>query len=149
MTGARRGTNVSPPLETGGRTAPAAGRLYAGYLVAQAIAGVALWIAFAESPTIRSWFELMPEKHAVMDAFVFADLFLIVAGSGLGAWAIERGSRFAAPVIAFTAGGIVYPTLYLLGWVSFTGTGVACLGIMVPSATFTCWVAYQVSKLRR
>jgi hypothetical protein len=128
---------------------PAADRLYAGYLLAQAIAGTALWIAFAASPTMRSWFELMPEKHAVMDAFVFADLFLVVAGSALGAWALNNGSPVAVAAVAFTAGGIVYPTLYLLGWVSFTGSGVACLGIMVPSAIFTCWVAYQTAKRPR
>jgi hypothetical protein len=119
-------------------------RIYAGYLAVQAVAGVALWVAFALSATVRSWFELMAERHAVMDAFVFADLFLVVAGSALGAWAVAGAKRWAVPVVAFTAGGIVYPTLYLVGWVSFTESGVACLAIMVPAAILTCWVAYQV-----
>lgn len=119
-------------------------RLYAGYLYVQALMGVLLWIGFAASATMRSWFELMPEHHAVMDAFVFADLFVVVVGSVVSGWAIDREKSGAVPAVAFTAGAIVYPTLYLLGWVSFAGTGAACLGIMVPAAIFTCWVAYQV-----
>ena len=46
--------------------------------------------------------------------------------------------------MAFTAGAIVYPTLYLVGWVSFTESGSLCLAIMVPASIFTGWVSYQV-----
>jgi len=149
MAGRDGGFQLEMPKPATTRVSAEAGRLYAGYLAAQAVAGAALWVAFAFSPTVRSWFELMPEKHAVMDAFVFADLFLSVTGSAFGAWALARGSRAAVPVIAFTAGGIVYPTLYLLGWVSFAGTGVACLGIMVPPAILTCWITYRVVRIDR
>ncbi len=124
-------------------------RLYAGFLVAQAACGVALWILFATSTTVRSWFELMPQYHRVMDAFVFADILVVVVGSLASAYAIDRRATWAVPVVAFTAGGVVYPTLYLLGWVSFAGTGAACLGIMVPTAVLTCWVTYQTWKLSR
>jgi len=124
-------------------------RLYAGYLIVQAVCGVVLWTAFAGAPTVRGWFELAADRHAVMDAFVFADLIVVVLGSGLSAWAIRTRASWAVPMVAFTAGAILYPTLYLIGWVSFKGTGALCLAIMVPSTTFTCWVAYQVWKTAR
>jgi hypothetical protein len=119
-------------------------RVYAGYLALQAVLGVVWWITLAASGTVRSSFELMPEKHAVMDAFVFADIAVVVVGSAVGAWAIEREAPWAVPVVWFTAGGIVYPTLYLLGWVSFTGVGSPLLAAMVAVSTLTCWVAWQV-----
>lgn len=121
-------------------------RLYAGYLIAQAICGVVLWVVFAGVPTVRGWFELAADRHAVMDAFVFADLVVVVLGSALSAWGIAGRRSWAVPMVAFTAGAILYPTLYLIGWVSFKGTGALCLAIMVPSTTLTCWVAYQVWK---
>lgn len=123
--------------------------LSAGYLAAQAVLGCVLWAAWAGSPTVRSWFELAAERHAVMDAFVFADLAIGVGGSALGAWGIARRATWVVPVVAFTAGGMVYPTLYLVGWVSFRGTGAATLAIMVPVSTFTTWIAYQAWRLDR
>lgn len=123
---------------------PVPRRLYAGYLAVQAVAGVLLWLVFALSGTVRGWFELMAERHTVMDAFVFADLALVVVGSALSAWAVATDRQWSVPAVAFTAGAIVYPTLYLVGWVSFTEAGALCLAIMVPAAILTCWVAYQV-----
>ena len=121
-------------------------RLYAGYLVVQAACGIVLWILWAGVPTVRSWFELAADRHAVMDAFVFADLIVAVLGSVLSAWSIHGRKSWAVPMVAFTAGAMLYPTLYLVGWVSFKGTGALCLAIMVPSTTLTCWVAYQTWK---
>jgi hypothetical protein len=91
----------------------------------------------------------MPERHAVMDAFVFADFAVVVAGSVAGAWGLARRRRWAVPVVAFTAGGILYPTLYLVGWVSFTGVGGACLALMVPPTIVTGWIAYQTWRMSR
>lgn len=118
--------------------------LYAAYLAAQALAGVVLWIAWGTSTTVRSWFELLPEEHAVMDAFVFADLGVAVVGSAASAWALRTRAPWALPVVAFTAGAMVYPTLYLVGWVSYVGTGALCLAIMVPPSIATAWITYRV-----
>jgi len=122
--------------------------VFAGYLAAQAVLGVAWWITLASSGTVRGWFELMPDHHAVMDAFVFADVAVVVVGSAVSAVAVERGSSLAVPAVFFTAGGIVYPTLYLLGWVSFTGVGSPLLAAMVAVSTLTLWVALQVWRGR-
>jgi hypothetical protein len=122
--------------------------VYAGYLAAQAVLGVVWWITLASSTTVRSSFELMADHHAVMDAFVFADVAVVVVGSAVSAWAIERGRPGAVPAVFFTAGGIVYPTLYLLGWVSFTGVGAPLLAAMVAVSTLTVWVAWQVWRAR-
>ncbi len=123
--------------------------VYVWYFVAQAAVGVALWVALAVSPTVRSWFELRPDTHAVMDAFVFADVLVVVVGSLLSAWALRTRAPWTVPMVAFTAGGVVYPTLYLVGWVSFTGSGALCLAIMVPPATLTTWIAYQTYRTTR
>jgi hypothetical protein len=123
-------------------------RVFAGYLMAQAALGVVLWVTLAASPTVRSWFELMPTRHEVMDAFAAADVAVVVVGSAAGARALWTGRPWGAPVVAFTAGGVVYPTIYLLSWVSFAGSGALCLAVMVPVSTVTCWIAYQVGRHR-
>lgn len=123
-------------------------RVYVGYLATQTVLGIGWWIALATSPSVRSWFELMAEHHAVMDAFVFADVAVVVVGSALSAWAIEREVAWAVPMVAFTAGGIVYPTLYLFGWVSFTTVGSPLLAAMIAVSTLTCWVAFQLWRNR-
>ena|GEM_PF-2645159 len=128
------------------RAAERAEPIYVWYFVVQAVVGVGLWVALAGSDTIRSWFELRPGTPAVMDAFVFADVIIVVVGSLLSAWALHTGASWAVPVVAFTAGGVVYPTLYLAGWVSFTGTGALCLAVMLPPSTLTCWIAYQTYR---
>lgn len=136
-------------MTAAGSTGAKPERLYATYLIAQAVAGVLLWLAFAALPTVRSSFELMPARHEVMDAFVFADFVVAIVGSSLSAWAIGAQKSWAVPMVAFTAGAMVYPTLYLIGWVSFAGTGSLCLAIMVPPATLTSWIAYQTWKASR
>lgn len=141
MTGPRRGDDLAAQPE----------RVYAWYLGAQAVVGVLLWVALGASSTVRGWFDLLPGQHAVMDAFVFGDLAVIVVGSSLGAWAVAAGKSWAVPVTAFTAGAVVYPTLYLLGWVSFTNgsTGTIALLVMVGVSTLTCFIAYKVWRLAR
>lgn len=131
------------------RAAKGTGQVYAWYLIVQAVLGIVFWIVLTSSGTVRSWLELMPARHEVMDAFVFADVSVVVIGSALSAWALRAQKSWAVPVVAFTAGGIVYPTLYLLGWVSFTGVGAPLLAGMVFVSTVTCWIAYQVWKLQR
>lgn len=119
--------------------------LYAGYFVLQALVGIALWVAYAASPTVRTWFGLVPAHAAVSGAFVLPDLALIVVGSLLGARAVATGTRSAVPITAFTAGAVLYPTLYLLAWVSTTsGTGTATLALMIPPALLTSWISYRV-----
>ncbi|MBI2705580.1 MAG: hypothetical protein HYX32_09870 [Actinobacteria bacterium] len=119
-------------------------RICAGYLFAQAICGIALWVGLAVSPTVSSWLALTPERRELMDVFVLADLGVIVIASALGAWAIAARRTWAVPMTAFTAGAVVYPTLYLIGWVPASkGSGGAALALMVATSTFSCWVAYQ------
>jgi hypothetical protein len=124
-------------------------RVYVGYLAAQAVLGLLWWLALTMSPTVRRWFELFPGENEVMDAFVFADVLVVVVGSGFGAWGLAAGKRWTTAVLWFTAGGIVYPTLYLFGWLAFTSEGGLLLGAMVVVSTFTCWIAYHVWRARQ
>jgi hypothetical protein len=120
----------------------------AGYLAAQAVVGVVFWVTLESLPAVREWLELMPSKHEVTDAFVLADAIVIV-GSAVSAWAVARGKRWSLPVVAFTAGGVVYPTLFLVCWVALTGVGAATLAVMVAPSSLTCWVTYQVWRADR
>ncbi len=126
-------------------------RLYAWYFLAQAAVGMGLWVAFAGSSTARGWFDLVPSHRAVTQAFFLADLLVGVLGSILSAWALETRASWTLPIVAFTAGGMVYPTLYLVAWVALTGTaaGRTCLTIMIPPSTITCWITYQTFRTRR
>jgi hypothetical protein len=145
VTGTRQGRRGDPA--TGSGPAPA-GKIAAGYLAAQAVLGILWWVALTTSTTVRGWFELMPGEAQVMDAFAFADV-IVVVGSALGAWGIVADKRWTSAVLWFTAGAIVYPTVYLFGWLSFTSEGGLLLGHMLIVATFTCWIAYHVGRERR
>jgi hypothetical protein len=134
-------------VRAGGGLAARPELVYAGYLALQAVLGCVQWSLFALSPTVRGWFELLPAEHAVVDAFVVADLGVVVLGSALSSWGIVAGKGWTVAVLMFTTGGIVYATLYLVGWVAFTGTGSVLLWMMLVVSTLTCWCAYQVWRL--
>jgi len=120
----------------------------AWYLVAQAAVGLALWAAAAASDTVHGWFALVEDRPEVTAAFFFADL-VIVAGSLAGAYALRADREWALPVVAFTAGAVVYPTTYLLGWSVLTdGGGSAALAVMLAPATLSCWVTWLVWRAR-
>jgi hypothetical protein len=121
-------------------------RLFAGYLVVQALAGVVWWSALALSPTLRSWFELSPGRPEAVDAFLVADVLVVVLGSLVAARGVAGGARWAGAAVAFTTGGLAYATLYLVGWVALTGTGAALLALMVPPTVFTAWVGVHAGK---
>lgn len=124
-------------------------RVYAGYFVAQAAVGVALWVALATSPRVADWIDLLPSHPSVTDSFFLADLFVGVLGSALSAVALGRGARWAFPVVAFTAGGMVYPTIYLMNYLALTGVGRNVLAIMIPPSTLTCWITFQLFRAAR
>ncbi|HEY4377184.1 MAG TPA: hypothetical protein VGM93_08490, partial [Acidimicrobiales bacterium] len=83
-------------------------------------------------------------QHAVTNSYLFADVVIGIVGSALAAVAIRRNVRTDVPLAMFTAGGMVYATLYLVGWVAFTSKGGALLALMIPPSTLSTWVAYQV-----
>jgi hypothetical protein len=126
-------------------------RRCAAYLALQAVLGVAFWVLMASSESWRSHLELMAEHPPVTDAFAIADIFGVVTASAAGAWALDNGRPWAVPAVWFAAGGIVYPTLYLFGWVAFspTGTGGLLLVAMCVVSGLTCWVAVQTWRLFR
>lgn len=134
---------------TGARLARPVERVFVGYLAAQAVLGVAWWVLLSASPTVRAWFELMPGNPEVMDAWVFADIGVVVVGSGFAAFGLATGRRWTTAVLWFTAGAIVYPTIYLLGWLTFTSEGGLLLGAMIVVSFFTTWIAWQVGRARR
>jgi hypothetical protein len=123
-------------------------QLHAGYLVVQAGLGILLWILIATSDIVREWFELVPEHPAVTDSFVFADLGIVVVGSLLSAYGIWTRAPWAAVAIAFTAGGVMYPTVYLMVWVALAGTASVALAVMIWTATATTWIAWQTYRAR-
>jgi hypothetical protein len=124
-------------------------RVFAAYLVVQAVVGLAFWVGLAASPAIRELFELVPELRSVTTAWLLADLVVGVVGSAAGAWALWTDARWALPVIAFTTGGIVYPTIMLASWVVMEDTGLATLAIMVPPSVISVYVTWWVWRSGR
>jgi hypothetical protein len=128
------------------RVASPGRRLYGGYLVVQAVLGVMLWIGIATSTTVRSGFELMADRPWVTDSFLYPDLLVTVVGSGLSAWGVLGGRQWAVPVVAFTAGSVVYPTIYLFGWVARQSEGQVALAVMLLVSMLTGWIAWQTYR---
>ena len=117
-------------------------RVFATYLVVQAVVGLAFWVGLAVSDEVRKLFELVPEVRSVTSTWLFADLVVGVLGSALGAYALWADARWALPVVAFTTGGIVYPTIMLATWVLMEDTGLATLAIMVPPSVISLYVTW-------
>jgi hypothetical protein len=93
--------------------------------------------------------ELSEAQTQVTDAFFLADM-VVVASSALSAVAIWNRWPSALLLTAFTAGGVVYPTVYLLAWVSSTdGRGTAPLALMLAVSTLTLWALSGVWRSSR
>jgi hypothetical protein len=121
----------------------------AAYFALQAVLGVLLWVGVFASADVRSWLELVPGQHEVTNAFLPADAILVVS-SGLAAWALLGCRPWAIVPVVWTAGGIVYPTAYLVGWVATTdGTAEVALGIMLTASFLSCWSTLLVWRARR
>jgi len=134
---------------TGPDPAASARAIYAAYLAMQALGGVVLWVLIDNTAFVRSGFELLSGRHAVTDAFFPADLVVIVA-SAVSSYAVREAKDWALPVLAFTAGGVVYPTVYLLAWVAFTdGPARPALGVMLVVSMLTGWALFGVWRLDR
>lgn len=130
------------------RPDPGIERIFAGYFVLQAVVGVAYWAVFETVPAVRTLIDIAPDRHVVMDAWLFADGITVLV-SLASVWAIERQRSWVVPITAFTAGCLVYPTLFLVGWVAFTEVGAGCLLTMVPPSIITSWIAYHLWQARR
>ena len=121
----------------------------AAYFGLQAVLGVLLWVGVFASGEVRSWLELVPALPEVTNAFLPADGVLVVCSTS-AAWALLRCRPWAVVPVLLTAGGIVYPTAYLVGWVVTTdGTAEVALGIMVAASFLSCWFAMLVWQARR
>src|SRR5687768_5064215 len=117
-------------------------RVAAGYLAIQAAATVAWWLAMAGSDRVREAFELDDRRPEALDAFLFADLVALVAGSAIAAVGVGGGHPWARTAVALTAGGAGYATLYLLGWVAAGGDG--WLGIAPMSVATAATIAIAI-----
>jgi hypothetical protein len=126
-----------------------AARVYGGYFGLQAVGGTLFWVLMAAVPAVERLFTMSPREHAVTGSYLFADLIVGIAGSALAAVGLHRRRPWAPAVALFVAGGMVYATLYLVGWVAGTGHGAALLALMVVPSTLSAWAAAQAWKLPR
>jgi hypothetical protein len=122
--------------------------LLAAALAAQGVLGAVWWCFLAFTPDIRHSFELVPERHQVLDAFFVADAVIFIGGSAVSAWAVRRRATWAAAVLLFTAGGTAYATLYLAQWVAVSGTGAAGLVPMAMATALTTAIAFDAWRGR-
>jgi hypothetical protein len=119
---------------------------YAGYFLVQAIAGSGFWVLLWTRPGVRGGFEMLAAERAVTSSFLLADLVLGIVGSFVVAGAVLARRPWSGGLALFVAGGIVYATLYILFWVVATGEGAMMLGIMVPTALMSTYVAVQIQR---
>jgi hypothetical protein len=119
-------------------------RWAAAYLVAQGVLGVGWWVLLATSPTVRSWFELLPHRTSALDSFLLADLTVFIGGSIASGWLLWRVSRWAVLATACTAGGLAYATLCLVAWVVFESSPRAGIAPMVVATVLTGWIAVRL-----
>ena len=124
-------------------------RWYGGYFALQAVAGIAFWALVGAVAPVNDLFQMSEAEHAVTNAFLFADLVIGIAGSAVAAVGLWRGRRWAGALALFVAGGMVYATVYLVGWVAFTGEGAALLALMIPPSSLSAWCAVQGWRLTR
>jgi hypothetical protein len=110
-------------------------RLAVPYLVVQAAAVPAWWLAMAAWPSVRGRFELDPGNPDVLDAFLLGDLVLLAAGSAVAAAVLGRNRVVGAVV----AGGWAASTLTLAGWVLAGGHGWLGLPPMIVGTALTAW----------
>lgn len=128
-------------MERDGAPDPSWHRWATAYLITQAMFGALWWVVLASSPTVRSWFELLPRRTSALDSFLLADLAVFVGGSLGAGWLLWRGSRWAALVAACTAGGLAYATLCLVAWIVFESSPMVGLAPMVLATVATGWIA--------
>ncbi len=146
---ARSGHDLRRPPGAPRATDTVADQVYAAYYALQAAVGVGLWVLYAASPTMRSSVALVPGHPSVTTAFAYPDLLVIVVGSLLSTWSVARHRRSAVAFTAFTAGAVLYPTVYLIGWLGLSNrTGAGTLAIMIPPALLSSWIAWQVWRTR-
>ena len=142
-----RSSTVAAPAASAAAWKPI--RVYAGYFGLQAVAGVGFWIVVAAVAPVRHVFEMWPRQHAVTNSFLFADLVIGIGGSAVAGAGLWTERRWAAALSLFVAGGMVYATIYLVGWVAFTGVGSGLLALMVVPSTLSVWAALQAWRLSR
>ena len=75
-------------------------RVFAIYLVAQAVVGLAFWVGLAVSEDVRKLFELVPEVRSVTSTWLFADLVVGVLGSSGHIRVTESGFPVLDAVVA-------------------------------------------------
>jgi len=123
--------------------------VYAGYLALQAVGGVVLWLLIDGSSFVRSGFEIVPARHNVTNAFFLADV-VVIATSAASAWGLRAAKPWALAAAAFTAGGVVYPTAYLVQWAASNDGGAApALVVMLVVSALTLWVLQGAWRLER
>ncbi len=119
--------------------------IFAGIYLLQVATGIALWAATAAFPKVHESIDLVAGNHAVTDGFFVPDMLIVLASAGT-AWALLTHRPWAGAAAAFTAGAVLYPTLYLVGWILITSgaTGSVALAIMIPPALINAFVCVQV-----
>ncbi len=106
------------------------------YLVAQAAAVLAWWVAVIASQAVRVWFFPYGGLDPAFIAFLVPDLVLIVGGSLVVARRKARGdpaSRSAGVLL----GAVAYGTLYTLAWTVLLKAPAAGLVAMLVVAVGT------------
>lgn len=121
-------------------------RIAAIYFGGHAALDIVWWVTVLASPSIRGWFELDPERHRVLTAFIVPDSVILFVASAAAAVALVRGWRWAHVLVASVTGGSAYATLYLAGWVIDGGHG--WLGVAAMSVETAVMAGLTIALVR-
>ncbi|MGE3171018.1 MAG: hypothetical protein AB7O97_00225 [Planctomycetota bacterium] len=117
-------------------------------LTAQAVIVATWWLTLLARPDLAAHFLPAGWPTAALFAFWPADLLLLVAGSVAGAIGIARRARWAPAMAWALAGAALYATLFCLGALLSTGSGVLAVAAMLPCAIGSCACAAAAGRVR-
>lgn len=119
---------------------------FAGLFFAlQSAAFAAWWLYLWLFPASRSIF--LPPGAAEIELLAFAlpDLLVAALASAAAAISLAVGARWAVPLAWFSAGAVVYATVYCIAWAALRNGGWINVALMSPAALLSTVAALDAS----
>ncbi|MCA8962957.1 MAG: hypothetical protein KDC38_20685 [Planctomycetes bacterium] len=119
-------------------------QLARSYFVAQSIAIVAWWMLLWLRPDCRAPFWPEGRGDTLLLVFGLPDLLVAAGGSALSAVLLWRASTQAPLALFFTAGAMVYATLYCVAMLFVAPETWLATTLMIPAAAATTILAWML-----
>jgi hypothetical protein len=115
------------------------------FLLAQSLGGAAWWIVLLGWPQTRAAFMASGAPDTTLLAFGFADAVFFVGASGVCAYGLWAGQRWAWALLCLHAGASGYAALYCWTLVGLTGgDGLSGAILMSPSLVVPGFLVWRL-----